>query len=116
MTRHPGPHPAQGWPFVVSGVVAAAVLLGVSELASVFFSPVSSSLVAVGAAFIDVTPPWLKDFAIAVFGTADKLVLMVCRGWWRWCWRRCWAWWHAAARPWPRRSSWPSRCCWAQRS
>jgi DMSO/TMAO reductase YedYZ molybdopterin-dependent catalytic subunit len=75
MTRHPHPRPARGWPFAASGVIAAVVLWGVAEIASALFSPASSPLVAVGAAFIDVTPAWLKDFAIDVFGTADKAVL-----------------------------------------
>ncbi len=35
-----------------------------------------SPIVAVGGAFVDRTPLWLKEFAAAVFGTADKLVLL----------------------------------------
>ncbi|MDI3330300.1 MAG: molybdopterin-dependent oxidoreductase [Micrococcus sp.] len=77
MTRRPQASPARGWPFAVSGAIAAAVLFGVAEISSVLFSPVSSPLVAVGAAFIDVTPAWLKDVAIDAFGTADKPVLVV---------------------------------------
>ena len=37
--------------------------------------PTSDPLVAVGSAFVDATPAWLKDFAASTFGTADKLVL-----------------------------------------
>jgi DMSO/TMAO reductase YedYZ molybdopterin-dependent catalytic subunit len=33
-------------------------------------------VVAVGGAFVDRTPAWLKDFAVATFGTADKAVLL----------------------------------------
>lgn len=80
MSGHPEPRPARRWPFAASGAVAAALLFGVAEIVSVLFSPASSPLVAVGAAFIDVTPAWLKDFAIDVFGTADKLVLLVSMG------------------------------------
>ncbi|VXC02563.1 DMSO/TMAO reductase YedYZ molybdopterin-dependent catalytic subunit [Citricoccus sp. K5] len=80
MKRHAEPGSARGWPFAASGALAAALLLGIAEIASALFSPVSSPLVAVGAAFIDITPSWLKDFAIDVFGTADKLVLMVSMG------------------------------------
>ena len=36
-----------------------------------------SPLLAVGGAFVDRTPPALKDWAIATFGTADKLALGV---------------------------------------
>ncbi|NUL47357.1 molybdopterin-dependent oxidoreductase [Cellulosimicrobium funkei] len=80
MTRNAEPRSARSWPFAVSGALAAALLLGIAEIASALFSPASSPLVAVGAAFIDITPAWLKDFAIDVFGTADKLVLMVSMG------------------------------------
>ncbi len=38
-------------------------------------SAASSPLVAVGSTFVDLTPSWLKSWAVAVFGTADKLVL-----------------------------------------
>ncbi|OYO24532.1 oxidoreductase [Enemella dayhoffiae] len=36
-----------------------------------------SPLDAVGAVFVDLTPAWLKDAAIGLFGTADKLALFV---------------------------------------
>ncbi|MDQ1537132.1 MAG: hypothetical protein QOE58_1525, partial [Actinomycetota bacterium] len=36
-----------------------------------------SPVFAVGGAFVDRTPPWLKDFAVATFGTKDKLALIV---------------------------------------
>jgi DMSO/TMAO reductase YedYZ molybdopterin-dependent catalytic subunit len=36
-----------------------------------------SPLFAVGGAFVDRTPPWLKDFAISTFGTHDKVALIV---------------------------------------
>ncbi|MEV4899914.1 molybdopterin-dependent oxidoreductase [Citricoccus sp. NPDC055426] len=85
MTGTPDPRPprwrrSRRWPFAASGAIAAALLFGVAEIVSVLFSPASSPLVAVGAAFIDVTPAWLKDFAIDVFGTADKLVLFISMG------------------------------------
>ncbi|WP_051389198.1 molybdopterin-dependent oxidoreductase [Arthrobacter sp. 35W] len=64
-------------PGAVAGVVAAAILFGVAELLAAFIGPRSSPLVAVGSTFIDFTPPWLKDFAVATFGTADKLVLFI---------------------------------------
>ncbi|MFC7401646.1 molybdopterin-dependent oxidoreductase [Citricoccus sp. GCM10030269] len=68
------------WPFTAAGAAAAALLFGTAELVAAFFAPVSSPLVAVGAGFIDITPAWLKDFAIAAFGTADKLVLFISMG------------------------------------
>lgn len=68
------------WPFAVAGVVSAAVLFAAAELVSAFFATASSPIVALGAAFIDITPPWLKDFAIATFGTNDKLALFISIG------------------------------------
>lgn len=38
---------------------------------------VPSLMEAIGATVIDLTPPGLKDWAIAVFGVADKLVLLL---------------------------------------
>jgi DMSO/TMAO reductase YedYZ molybdopterin-dependent catalytic subunit len=68
------------WPFAAAGAAAAALLFGIAELVAAFFAPVSSPLVAVGAAFIDITPAWLKDFAIDTFGTADKPALFASMG------------------------------------
>ena len=34
-------------------------------------------MIAVGGAFVDRTPPWLKNFAVSTFGTNDKLALFV---------------------------------------
>ncbi|MDN5904589.1 MAG: molybdopterin-dependent oxidoreductase [Micrococcaceae bacterium] len=68
------------WPHAVAGLVSAGLLFGVAELVAAFFSTSSSPLVALGGAFIDITPPWLKDFAIATFGTNDKLALFISMG------------------------------------
>ncbi|TYC07431.1 molybdopterin-dependent oxidoreductase [Actinomadura syzygii] len=52
--------------------------MGVAELAAGALGRVSSSpLLAVGAGFIDLTPVWLKDFAIRRFGSDDKTVLLI---------------------------------------
>jgi DMSO/TMAO reductase YedYZ molybdopterin-dependent catalytic subunit len=59
----------------VAGVVAAAVALGLGELIGGLFESVPSPMVAVGGQVIDWAPPFLKDFAIATFGTSDKLAL-----------------------------------------
>ena len=64
----------------LAGIVAAALMFGTAQFVSAFLSPSSSPLVAVGAWFIDITPAWLKDLAIGLFGTADKLVLAVVIG------------------------------------
>ncbi|MGN8245463.1 molybdopterin-dependent oxidoreductase [Cellulomonas soli] len=68
------------WAWVLAGLagwVAAAVTLGVSHLLAGLVDPGSSPWGVVGDAFIDVTPGWLKDAAIAVFGVHDKTALLV---------------------------------------
>ncbi|MDO5863272.1 MULTISPECIES: molybdopterin-dependent oxidoreductase [Paenarthrobacter] len=64
----------------LAGVVSAAVVLAVAELVGAFFTARATPLFALGATFIDFTPPWLKDFAIATFGTNDKAALLVGMG------------------------------------
>ncbi|PQZ94725.1 oxidoreductase [Arthrobacter sp. MYb227] len=66
--------------FGLAGVSSAAVLFGVAHLVSVFFATASAPLVAMGSIFIDMTPPWLKDLAISLFGTNDKLALFISMG------------------------------------
>lgn len=41
------------------------------------FSPALSPVTAVGGAVIDAVPPAVKDWAVALFGTADKVALLV---------------------------------------
>ena len=64
----------------LAGVAAAAVVLSVAELLGAFFTARATPLVALGSTFIDFTPPWLKDFAIATFGTNDKATLFAGMG------------------------------------
>jgi DMSO/TMAO reductase YedYZ molybdopterin-dependent catalytic subunit len=64
----------------LAGVAAAAVVLSVAELLGAFFTARATPLVALGSTFIDFTPPWLKDFAIATFGTNDKAALFAGMG------------------------------------
>jgi len=59
----------------LAGVVSAGVVLGVAELVGAFFTARATPLIALGSTFIDFTPPWMKDFAIATFGTNDKAAL-----------------------------------------
>jgi DMSO/TMAO reductase YedYZ molybdopterin-dependent catalytic subunit len=66
-----------------AGIVAAGLTLAVAEvLAAVLVRTgraggTPSPVVAVGGAFVDRTPPWLKDWAVAAFGTHDKTALFV---------------------------------------
>ncbi|GAA5087315.1 molybdopterin-dependent oxidoreductase [Microbacterium yannicii] len=61
----------------IAGVAAVLLAAGLGELAAMVVSPSSSPVAAIGAALIDVAPPWAKDSAIALFGTADKIALVV---------------------------------------
>ncbi|MFG2163903.1 molybdopterin-dependent oxidoreductase [Micromonospora chersina] len=61
----------------LAGVTAAAVAIGVAEPVAVFTGPRSAPLIAVGGLVVDAVPEPLKQFAIAVFGTYDKVALLV---------------------------------------
>ncbi|WP_456505885.1 molybdopterin-dependent oxidoreductase [Arthrobacter sp. UYCu723] len=54
--------------------VGSGVVLG--EAAAGLLSPSISPVTAVGGAVIDVVPPGVKDWAISLFGTADKVALL----------------------------------------
>src|SRR5579872_83572 len=60
-----------------AGVLAAAVAMGVGQLAAGLGAAQSSPVVAVGQAAIDLTPLPVKDFAISTFGANDKTALLV---------------------------------------
>ncbi|WP_347813856.1 molybdopterin-dependent oxidoreductase [Allobranchiibius sp. GilTou38] len=76
------PSAARAWVAVLGGVAAGAVTIGVAELLAGLMERfgwsggIPSPVIAVGEAFIDRTPPWLKDFAVNNFGTNDKAVLL----------------------------------------
>ena len=65
------------------GVVAGVFTVGVATLLAGLMTGTGlsagtpSPVFAVGGAFVDRTPPWLKDFAVATFGTHDKVVLIL---------------------------------------
>lgn len=61
----------------LAGVATAAIAVGTSAVVAALVAPGATTLLALGAAFIDLTPSWLKDAAIAAFGTQDKLALQV---------------------------------------
>jgi DMSO/TMAO reductase YedYZ molybdopterin-dependent catalytic subunit len=71
----------RSWPALV-GIAAGALTLGVATLLAGLMTTAGlaagtpSPVFAVGGAFVDRTPPWLKDFAVATFGTHDKTALI----------------------------------------
>ncbi|WP_239073238.1 molybdopterin-dependent oxidoreductase [Sediminihabitans luteus] len=68
--------PGGTWWAALAGVVAAATGFAVAEVVALVVSPAASPILAAGAAVVDQVPPWLKDFAVATFGTYDKAVLL----------------------------------------
>ncbi len=62
---------------IAAGLAAAAVALGVTELAGTVFSPAADARNAVGTAVINLTPGPAKEWAIQTFGTYDKLFLTI---------------------------------------
>jgi hypothetical protein len=61
----------------VIGFLSAAMAIGVATLAAAFVRPQASPIIAVGEAFIDRTPPALKNFAVQRFGENDKTMLLL---------------------------------------
>lgn len=67
---------ARVWP-ALAGLVAGACGLAAGEIAGAVIDPRAAPLTAVGTAFVDQVPAWLKDLAVGLFGTADKTALYV---------------------------------------
>ncbi|SFK82839.1 hypothetical protein SAMN05421835_13637 [Amycolatopsis sacchari] len=57
-------------------MLSLAAALGAGHLVAAFVGRGASPYLAVGNAAIDLTPSWLKDFAVSSFGTHDKTVLL----------------------------------------
>ncbi len=64
------------WRGASAGVAAAAVALGVAELAAAPIGPLSAPLLAVGGVVVDNVPEPVKQVGIAVFGVHDKTALI----------------------------------------
>ncbi len=60
-----------------AGVASAVLGAGLGELTAALIAPQASPFAAIGSALIDLAPSWAKDAAIALFGTNDKLALLV---------------------------------------
>lgn len=60
----------------LTGLLAIITALAAGHLVAALVGLSASPYLAVGNAAIDLTPSWLKDFAVTTFGTYDKLVLL----------------------------------------
>ncbi|HEX8932682.1 MAG TPA: hypothetical protein VF788_00485, partial [Pseudonocardiaceae bacterium] len=56
------------------GLSSMVAGLAVGHLVGGFITPSSSPFLAVGGTAIDLTPIWLKDFAVRTFGSYDNVV------------------------------------------
>jgi DMSO/TMAO reductase YedYZ molybdopterin-dependent catalytic subunit len=65
------------FPGAIIGALAAALAIAVAILAAAFVRPQASPIIAIGGKFIDLTPAWLKEFAIKQFGSNDKNMLLL---------------------------------------
>src|SRR3989442_15989474 len=59
-----------------TGLVVAGFALGVGQLAAGVVGEPASPVLAVGQTAIDLSPQWLRSFAIRTFGPNDKTVLI----------------------------------------
>ena len=81
-TAPPPPRRDTTAPVIARPWAAGAGLLGVvsalaaGDLVAGLLNPPASPFLAVGNQFIRLTPEWLKQFAIATFGTYDKVALL----------------------------------------
>lgn len=64
------------WRGLGLGLLATAAGLAAAEVMVGLVKGSASPVVPVGQEFIDITPKWLKDWAIEQFGTNDKAVLV----------------------------------------
>lgn len=62
---------------MVAGVAAACVSLGVAQLVGVPFGARADARAAIGSAVVDLTPGFIKEWAIQTLGSLDKLFLSV---------------------------------------
>ncbi|GAB3617316.1 molybdopterin-dependent oxidoreductase [Okibacterium endophyticum] len=68
---------SEAWTGPLAALVAAVLAAGLGELLAAALAAESSPFASIGSALIDLAPTWAKDLAIALFGTSDKLALLV---------------------------------------
>ncbi len=63
-----------------AGIASGGAGIAAGELTAGLLSPLVSPVTALGGAVIDAVPPGVKDLAVQLFGTADKVVLIASIG------------------------------------
>ncbi|MDJ0339167.1 molybdopterin-dependent oxidoreductase [Cryobacterium sp. PH31-O1] len=76
-TRQRAPVARRVWRPAAAGLAAALGGLGLAELTAAWIAPGASPVLTVGALVIDIVPAAVKELVIGLFGTADKIVLIV---------------------------------------
>ncbi len=61
----------------LAGATSAGLALAITELVAGLTDQVPSAIASVGTFVVDYSPPFVKQFAITVFGTADKGALAI---------------------------------------
>ena len=65
------------WLPALAGLAAVLAGFGLAELTAGLIAPGASPVLVVGALLIDLAPPPVKELVIGLFGTADKVALIV---------------------------------------
>ncbi|TFC05899.1 oxidoreductase [Cryobacterium adonitolivorans] len=65
------------WLAALAGLAAVLAGFGLAELAAGLIAPGASPVLVVGALLIDLAPAWVKELVISLFGTGDKVALLV---------------------------------------
>ncbi|MBG6212829.1 MAG: molybdopterin-dependent oxidoreductase [Cryobacterium sp.] len=77
LTRPRAPTVVRPWRPACAGLAAALSGLGLAELTAAWIAPGASPVLTVGALVIDIVPAGVKDLVIGLFGSNDKIVLIV---------------------------------------
>ena len=64
-------------PAGLAGILSGLLAVGVSELYAGIFGGLPSLLVSMSGRIVDLSPRAMEEFAISVFGTSDKLALVI---------------------------------------
>jgi DMSO/TMAO reductase YedYZ molybdopterin-dependent catalytic subunit len=77
--NEPQPRPLRGLRAraAAGGILAALAGLAAGGVVAAVLGTSQTPVVAIGSAFIDRVPPWLKDLAISLFGVHDKTALQI---------------------------------------